>query len=106
MSFPRNPYPPTAYVPTNSPTVHVPPYRSSTNMTMTADKQYSMVVVQFINKDTPDEEFMIEASIKIAPHLTEIMSNTGWLTLRNATDSRSINASLIHGFTLRAVTDT
>lgn len=106
MSFPRNPYPPTAYVPTNSPTVRTAPYNLSTNSNGEKVTQYSMVVVQFINTDTPDEEFMIEASIKIAPHLTEIMSNTGWLTLRNATDSRSINASLIHGFTLRAVTDT
>jgi len=68
-------------------------------------KEYSIVVIDFIDPDTADELFMINASVRIANHLTQLMHDTGWLQLHNGTDTRCVNASLIKGIALRAITN-
>jgi len=73
--------------------------------TTKVDKEYSLVVIDFIDPDTADESFMINASVRIAKHLTQQMHDTGWLQLHNGADTRCVNASLIKGIALRAITN-
>lgn len=89
--LPYNQHPSLPYKPTNPEPTKAKP------------KAYSLVSVEYIDPDTPDDEFMVSAGLGVTRYLTEQVRDTGWLTLRNDSDSRSINASLVKAFTLREV---
>ena len=78
---------------------------SAATHTTRVDEEYSIVVIDFIDPHTPNESFMINASVRITKHLTQQMHDTGWLLLHNGTDTRCVNASLIKGIALRVITN-
>ena len=64
---------------------------------------YSIAEITFM--DGTKHEFMVKASPSVVPHLTKEMSNTGYLTLWNDTDTMCIRADQIKHFSMRQVTN-
>jgi hypothetical protein len=63
---------------------------------------YSIAEITFM--DGTKHEFMVKASPSVVPHLTKEMSNTGFLTLWNDTDTMCIRADQVKHFSMRQVT--
>ena len=63
---------------------------------------YSIAQITFMDGTTT--EFMVKASPSVVPHLTKEMSNTGYLTLWNDTDTMCIRADQVKHFSMRQVT--
>ena len=63
---------------------------------------YSIASITLMDGTT--KEFMVKASPSVVPHLTKEMSNTGFLTLWNDSDTLCIRADQVKHFEMRQVT--
>ena len=68
-----------------------------------APPAYSIAEIVFM--DGTKHEFMVKASPSVVPHLTKEMSNSGYLTLWNDSDTMCIRADQIKHFSMRLVTN-
>ena len=64
----------------------------------------SYSIAQIVFMDGTTTEFMVKASPSVVPHLTKEMSNSGYLTLWNDTDTMCIRADQVKHFSMRQVT--
>ena len=74
-------------------------YRTNTSQRLQA---YSLALITYMDGTT--SEFMVKAAPSVVPHLVKEMSNTGFLTLWNDTDTMCIRADIVKSVSMREVT--